>query len=723
MSTLTVQQPDYQSDKWLDIGREQRARIKTLIEVIQEAPARGLAKWFPFAAERCGLKPGGFKKKYYDLKNAGGDWTVLIDNRSNEAVAVKDGTANRTFRAYLLTLVEENKRKNAPAFRELRRRWRVRDQAIPGYEDFPGWPKIPEGWSDRRLAEIVAEETNRATMASIRIGTSSKTNPFLPNVITTRAELWPGAVIQLDDQWHDNFVTTGTGSKLQVVRALELGSLDLFSGHRFHWECKPRTRRDDGTHENINGQDARMYLAAMLYTTGHSSLGTMHMVEHATMSIPEEAERIMYDATGGLSRVDRQPVEGKQAALSGYWQGTEGGNFRAKAALESTQGLIRNDAGALPMQSGSHNSGIKGPVYTERQKAYIYRVLKSVLEKVPHRAHLLKLPTWDFHTQFIPFLRDYYHFGLACRTDHDLEAWATLGHVVTEYATRPDANPGEFLSEEQFLELEQVTREIITHEAAKAPQRWTRRRSLSPFEVWNRRERFRPYSSAAIIDILTPNLSREVKCEKGYLTFKDKKLAPEPLHYEARFISGPRAGREIPHGEKVRMYVLPGVGICVDAKDRFLGEVALYKGVTPVNPDAFSTSAPFDNRPDIRSEELKRAAGRKHQRIADLNAGLDIRHAETIQEAKDLRAHNEEVAKPDGIVTPEDRAAKRAESTRKGTRTRKDNRIAAALGEEALDPANLIPTEEHEDDLHDSGSDHATDPFDLGNLLAPEDED
>lgn len=675
MPSLSLSLPDYSSNEWASIPQAHRNEIRQIMHVISDAPERGRTAYLEKSAEALGLSYATLRTKFYLIAN-GGHWTCLIDKRKLVTVRAKENrTASLPFINHLLKLAEDNKRCSAPAIKSLFRAWRVRDKIIPGYEEWPGWPKMPEGWSPRNLTKIIKRETNLAAMRSIRVGTSSKTNPFLTTVLTSRAKLWPGAIVQLDDQWHDNYVTLGSGKNLQVVRALELGALDLFSAHRFHWGCKPRRRRENGKMENIGGKDARLFIGGLMHRFGHSPQGTMLMVEHETMAISEDIERVLYDSTRGMLRVDRQPIEGKQAALSGFWSGSEGGNFRAKACLESTHNLIRNEAGSLPMQTGSYSSGIKGPVTTDRQLAYIERVMRDVMAKVPHRANLLRLPTLDFHSQFIPFLTDYYHFGLACRTDHNLEGWEALNHIITEYTTAPGSE--HWINESEFLDLPNDSQLILTSAIRSAPAKWSRRRRLSPVEVWNRRPEFCPLGPAVICEILTRDLAREVTAARGFLTFQDEDFAPEPLIYKARFSSGPRRGHEIGHGEKVLMFANPyndETALAVDAHGRFLGELPLYQRVTSINPDAFNAEVPFDIRPEIRSEELKRAAGEKHARIADVLEPVRIRHADQVTEAQALREHNRRVV-TGAPVTPEEIHQAHVAAGQQGARTAAANRL------------------------------------------------
>lgn len=691
---LTIPNPDFTSPAWESLDDAHRKHVRTLLDIYRQAPATGLTKWMRETAERLGVSYPCVRGKYYRLQAAAGDWSVLVDGRKENTVRSGKARARQPhFIAELMATVESYQRNNTAAYRALRQRWKARKKPIPGYEDWLGWPTMPDGWSTRNLNKIVAAESNHARLSSIRIGTSSKTNPFLPTVLTTRCGLHPGAVIQLDDVWHDNLVTFGKSRK--PVRVLELGALDLFSANRFHFGAMPRIRKQDsegndtGSYQTIGGREMRLFLAGLLHGTGYSPQGTSFMSEHATAKISEDIARILYDSTGGMIRVDYQPIEGKQAALSGYWSGTEGGNFRAKACLESTHNLIHNDLAFIAGQTGSPSSGLKGPVTTDRIVTYINRILKTIGEKAPGQLDLLHLPLWDFHTQFVPFLMDYYAHGLNARTDHSLEGWERLGHVINEYTTVPGSE--NFISEQQFLTLPDHSRSIIAAAAQADPQSWSRRRNLSPAEVWSRRPQFLPVPPTVLCDILGRDLAREVTARRGFLEFSDQEIAPDPLIYVARFSTGPMRGREIPHGEKVSMFVLPfgdTTAIVVDAKHRYLGEIPLYKRVTPLDTSAFGSDQPWETRPDMRTAAFKTAAGEKHSRIADILEPSRIIHADTVQHARDLRAHNKEIIHSDEIA-----------ETRRLIAEGKHTVSAGLLADDALDRIAAVADAAHTDDL------------------------
>ena len=687
---LAIASIDFSSSLWAGLPAEHRAQILAIRDAIRNAPSTGITAWFKTKSAELGISAGSLRAKYYAL-TAGGDWKLLIDKRklSQEGME-KARTSQRSFVAFVLTLVEENQRKNQPAFRRLREIWRTRERSVPGYEDWPGWPTVPDGWGDRNLAALVKREQTKAQRRAARVGTSSKTNLYLSHVITTRVGLWPGAVIQMDDMWHNNWVTVRRGNKVVFARVLELGAMDLYSGHRFHYGFKPRLRRDDGTMENLGAKDGRMFVAGLLHRHGICPQGMSMMVEHQTMAIAEDVERLCYDYTQGLLRVSRQPIEGRHNMLLGGWSASEGGNFHAKALIESLGNRIQNDLAHLPMQTGSPNSGLLGPVATEAHRQWMEKTIRRIEKINPKRLERLSTGTLDFHGDFVPLMMDYYDLTLARRTDHAMEGWEEENLFANEYTIVPGSE--QWISEEQIMspDFDPEARAIILAAARTNPQRWMQRRRLSPIEVWNRRPAWDAAPPALICDIITRDLARECVARRGFITFRDAEIAPFPLIYEARFVSGPRRGERIGHGDKVELFANPfddRTALVVDAKGRFQGELPLYKKVLTIDPSAFETRESFENRPDLMSRDLKRAAGQKANAVSEELEPVRIRHAERVQEARNLRAAASQLADRNTPCTDEEIAFSRAERGAVKARA-----AASDLAESAL--ANIAPHRE-----------------------------
>lgn len=674
MSTLLKIDPPKNNDlAWSDISPDLRDHVRVWRAAFQQVGMiKPIAAYFEALARYTGSTAGTAKRHYYACQ-AAGSWHPLVPKNKLPRPALDCRTNHREFRAHLIKIVEEQQRNNRTAFRKLRAQWRNRE-IIPGYTDLPGYPSQPVGWSDRNLDKIVGEETNKARLNSIRLGVSSKTNDLLPQVFTTRVGLYPGAVYQIDDMRHDNFVTVGKSTA--PCRVDELGALDLFSGCRFKWGAKPRIINEQTGKENVILEaDMRFFVAGILSDIGYSTRGTMFMVENATAAIQEDVERILYDASGGLIRVDRQAIEGKQQALTQYWGGTEGGNFRAKASLESVHNLIHNDLSHLPLQTGKNKES--RPVTTNRQLQYITRIVKGIMAKAPERLDLLKLPTIDFHTQFIPLLHDYYTHGFNSRTDHNLQGWAELGHLVTEYTTLPGSE--NFLSAAQFLALPDTSQTIISQAAQNDPKTWTRKRNLSPAEVWQPAlGGMLKLPDYILGDILRRDLAREEKVKGSFFKFRDQSTTDIEHIYEARIYTPEGAVRELPHGEKFQVFANPFSPRWLqvhNARGQYLGKCELYKRVQPLNLDAFHDANPWEERTSIRSAELNRAAGDKHARIAEQHEGMRHRHTERVTTSQDLREFNRKVI-AGAPVTDAEIAAARSVSGHKANATRNANKAA-----------------------------------------------
>lgn len=643
--------PDPDSNTFADLPIDLRKEVKDWLRAFEQVDSwHNIGQAIARVASRMGVSVPTARRKYDALRTSNGDWKAIVPGNRMPKADSNTRTGNREFRNYITALAERHHRNSLAAYRKFLEQWNAREP-IPAYEDFPGWPRAP--FSKRTFYRILAAETDARRLRSIRVSTSSKSGADLAQVFTTRVGLYPGAVYQIDDVWHDNFVTLGMNPN--PVRVLELGALDLFSGCRFAWGCKPRIKKADGSGmENLKEREMRFFLAGLLWDHGIHPQGTRLMVEHGTAAIRADVAELLESSGLGIS-IDRQPIEGRQAALTGYWPGTEGGNFRAKAHLESIHNLIHNDLGHLLFQTGSHSSGIAAPVTTDRQIQYIARILRSVLEKCPHRADLLRLPTLDFHSQFLPYLNDYYRIGLNGRTDHQLEGWAKLGFQTTEYTLAPGS--GQYLTSGQYLALPESTQAMLREAARYDAANYTRKRNLSPQEVWDSgRKDLRRAPAPLICDILGKDLGREVTVRGSYIRFRDQDISPEELIYQARAHLLTGAQRELRDGEKFLAFANPfslSDLFLLDGRDRYYGICRLEQRVTATDRTGLTT-----------------AAGEKAHRNAEILQPLRNRHAEAVQEAQRLREHNQRVISGDPI-TDEEIAAARSESASKGVTTRR----------------------------------------------------
>lgn len=634
---------------------EVRQDVRDWIDAFSSNPkTKPIGTWISKVAQHIGKSDSTVRRKYDDYR-VQQSWKVFIPKHKISKSSTHIRTKHQSFRNHLATLAENHQRSSKAGIRKLKRQWKNRE-IIPAYEDFPNWPAFPDGWSDRNLARIVQEECDTRALQSLRHGTSSKTNYMLPQVHLTRVGLYPGAVYQIDDVWHDNFVTLGGSAS--PVRVLELGVMDLFSGCRFHWGMKPRIRRDDGTFQNLNERDMRFFLAALLLNFGYSERGTQLMVEHGTAAVREDVEKILYDDTGGAVSVVRQPIEGGQQALCNYWPGSEGGNFRAKASLESLHNLIHNDLSDIALQTGKNKDS--RPVTTDRQLSYITKIIKSVAKVNPGALDALQLPGMDFHSQFVPFVNDYYRFGLNPRTDHNLQGWRELGHLVTEYTALPGSD--QFLSAAQFLALPEVSRLAIGEAARTNPKDYSRKRNLSPQEVWAPAVAdLKKIQAHTICDILSKDLAREVTVKGAYIEFSDQEIAPEKLLYKTTLHTLDGALRELPNGQTYSAFANPFADrwlfIC-DAKGTCLGTCELVSRTS------------YTDAPAIRE-----ASATKRQRVADILEPSRQRQAGRVEETRLLKQHNSRL-KAGEATTPQER---RSHSATKAAATRFETKADTIL--------------------------------------------
>lgn len=524
------------------------------------------------------------RRKWDEWIDSGRDWRVFADGRSLRAAGIGH-THHPSFERFVRKTILENQRSTAAAIRELKRLWKAR-HPIPGYEGFPGWPAIPDGWSERNLRRLAP---TKAELKVKRQG-MKKAATLFKQTLTTRVGLWPGAWIQYDDVWHDNLVRHGNA----VTRVLEFGALDVYSAARYDWGSKPRLPRnffkDGKKHDGLSEREFRLFAAGTLFKHGYNAdQGTRLSGEGGTAKFSERFAKLLYDGTGGKVVVSDVAITGEQQAVLGLWTGRSGGNPRAKAHLESLHSLIHNELAGLLGQTGKDWK--HAPEETHGIVAWQKQLIKWAADLPEHLRGSLHEPLLDYFTQFLP-LRDMLYRGVINgREDHQLEGWAKIpGRIITEYTLAPGSDTWLALGD-----LPEETRAMIHSAVRQAPDRWSRRRAITPGEAWELgRKYLTPITQALLCDLLGEDLAVERKVDGLFFQFRDADIDPwDDVVYSSRVITPDGKPLELPHGEKFAVFSNPyhpdSLLVC-DARLRCLGVAPRVNRVCAADREALEKS-------------------------------------------------------------------------------------------------------------------------------------
>ncbi len=594
------------------------------------AVSKPIQKSLEEIARRFGVSLKTARRKYDDFRHSGYDLRVLV-NRAR----VPEGESALTpeFVEWFKALAEANQRKTSPALRRFKKLWRA-GATIPGMDNALPRHQLPAGFSDDNIRRKIADKFAETAM---RRGLGLAVAKYGPQILTTRAHLWYGSHLMIDDLWHDNFVVFGR----QLVRVLELDALDVFSGCLVNFGCKPRYQREDGTFDNLKEKYARLVVAGVYFNEGYSERGSTILAEHGTAAISERVAKILFDRSGGKIQRRESGITGEEQAVIGWGQGK--GNPRFKAALESLRNLKHNELGWLPAQTGKdrdHRPEQTHGVLVEASEEL--KVLAVLAQKNPQRAAAFKLKVWEYHSQFLPFLMDAYR-EINERTWHNLEGWHAAGNIRIDYRTTPSAD--HWLNDAEFAALPEISQTLLLQAAAADP-RYLQSRKLSPMEVRLRdRGQLTRLPAFVVGEILGEDFARELECRGTYFNaFSDQELSPEPLVFEA-FITTPEGRPEKLADDKYQVFVNPfdlQQLFVHDARGRCLGVAQRANRI---------------DRDD--TEALKREFGRRSHQIAELKKPLLARHAEAVRAETDRLANNAAVLDETRPFTMEEKSSAR----------------------------------------------------------------
>lgn len=610
----------------MDVRREAEQWRDALLKV-----SKPLKTSLHRVAQQMGVSWGTANLKYSRFRKSGGDIRVLV----NRAKVPEVGSAlTPEFLEWFKALAEKNQRATRPAHRAFARLWRDGVE-IPGMDNTLPRHGLPAGFTYDNIQKKIADAFATTAM---RRGLGVALAKHGPQIFSTRANLWYGSHLMIDDLWHDNFVVFGK----QIVRVLELDALDVFSGCLVNFGCKPRFQREDGTFDNLKEKYARLLVAGVYFNEGYSPRGTTILAEHGTAAISERVAKILFDRTGGLIKRRESGITGEEQAVIG-WSGQGKGNPRFKAALESIRNLKHNELAMLPAQTGKDRDS--RPEFTHGelvQASEELKVLESLARRNPERAKNFKLKLLDYHAHFLPLLMDVYR-TINERDWHDLEGWSDAGHVVIEYRTTPTA--ATWLSDAEFAELPELSQKLLLAAAAE-DRRYIQQRKLSPSEVRSKhRHQLVKLPAFVVGEILGEDFARELEVRGSYFNeFSDQELAPEALRFEA-VITTPEGRQEKLADGKYQVFVNP-----FDLQQLFVHDARLRCLGT----------APRVTRVDRgNDEQLKRAFGYRAHQIAELKKPILARHASEVRAETARLASNAAVMDESRPYTVEEKAEAR----------------------------------------------------------------
>lgn len=451
-------------------------------------------------------------------------WRGLLDGRVARKLRGPGGlAANAEFRAYWATLALSNRRKTAPAYRELFRRLRMGGE-IPGFGDWrdiwaaehggvrppEGMPcpyhpyrDYPEGWSYKNLMRLTP---SKFAIAAARKGTMAAQMAYIPDVPRTRVGLAPCQVVQIDDMWHE--VKVAWDGNKHAQRVVDLSMIDVLTGCTVGWLCKPVRERDDGTRELLRSSWMRYLFAHLVCDIGIPEAGCLVMGERGTATASAELVAALAEATGGKVRFGSGGIL-SQPLGKGLFEGRPKGNPRYKALLEGAHALIKNELGAVRGHIGGGRGAEPEDAYgMDREDERLRRIAAAVERTRPGALARMRLP-------YMPW-PDYWELARSAyeaadnRTWHSLEGWEQCGFVAGEWRPAPDSP---WLPMSSLKRMDPKAAAAFESVVATDP-RLFRMRRMSPREAFeSRRGELARFDGVAATLIMGEALARPCKCD------------------------------------------------------------------------------------------------------------------------------------------------------------------------------------------------------------------
>lgn len=596
-----------QDAEYAGLPRAQRERCHDALVCLETLPAgcrkTGPGGIFSRLARALACSEKRATSLYYAYRERQ-DWRVFVDGRTTARAKLElEGANSAVFKAWVMQRFEANQRSMERTISEIRRIFRHNTVTIPGFEKrTPG--EIPPGCS----ATSLRNKINRAELDNIRLGLSKNAGAQVP-VLTTRANLEPGQVIEFDDVWHDNLVVV----EGQIVRVLEFGAVDVASGCRVHWGHLPALRglKEDNpkTRAGLTQAHFILFLAYFLRYVGYHKDGVRLVMEHGTATLPERVRTLLEGSIPNLTIVMGGMHDNEQRLLNGY-AGSRHGNPRTKTHIESQHNAIHNFLGHLPAQVGKDR---------QHHPESTYGMIKAQEQVELWRARLVEAGRSDLAGALQDHFLTMHHFSEILltaytlfnrRTDHSLEGWEK--NTQLEY----QVSPGVWMSTRQLTNNGANPLSPLIAAAARENPGLVREVKLSPAEVWERgKGNLERIPLTVYMDLLSmvgegeKSFVRTPTVHGGHIVLQNKLVSPAPLYYRAECITP--LGRRILLGDGEKVHVVlnpyaPEALVLLDERGGILGECP-----QAVRADLGNMEAIYEEVGRTRAENVARQTGQR----------------------------------------------------------------------------------------------------------------
>lgn len=555
-------------------------------------------------------------------------WRGAVDGRTLRKLNKVGLGSNQAFVDHWATLVAENQRKTAPAYRALLDAIN-RGESIPGLgtwrdiwqREHPGETppsvcpfgtrapndQVPRNMSYSALMRL--KPTAFGIRAS-RVGTMSASMDFLMDVIRTRVGLKRCQVIQIDDMWDNSKVVFGDNRLGE--RVLELSAVDVLTGKIICYLSKPIIRNFDDTRQTLKTEWTRYLIAHVCCNLGIPEK-MLIMGERGTASVDNDFKAMLTQVSNSAITFGAGGMLSKPIA-KGLYEGTPKGNPKYKGLIESLHGYKQNEMANIKGQIGSRDSmgnepeSVYGMAKTEKALATVVAALEERRPGIKDRLAWPWLPLDDYAA-----LKAAAYDAINRRTEHNMEGWEACGFLVAEW------RPGHGMPWMPMSALDGLGADaaMAMRRVIESTPSLFRARRMSPEEAWLAREgEVKPLGDWAMPILLGENLARVCKVSpKLMMEFKDESTMRKHTVYALI------DGCPLPRGQEYLVWINPcdcSKAYIAELQGQYIGVAPVAQAGTPDDMEALKHSLGI--RQLALSEEVERLRPIANKRLKEANA-------------------------------------------------------------------------------------------------------